>query len=79
MIGKLIFDQSVLTNADSALKLVADFLGEKLHGIFTVDLKGNEDEKPLITEVNLRHTAATSLFAAGGLIWLNHRFMQLLI
>ena len=64
--GKLIFDQSVLTNADSALKLVADFLGEKLHGIFTIDLKGNEDEKPLITEVNLRHTAATSLFAAGG-------------
>ncbi|PLK43026.1 hypothetical protein C0V77_18810 [Emticicia sp. TH156] len=36
------------------------------HGFFTVDLKEDENGKPYITEVNIRHIATTQCFAAGG-------------
>ncbi|TXD48963.1 hypothetical protein ES045_06775 [Polaribacter sp. IC073] len=36
------------------------------HGFFTVDFKENENGKPYITEINVRHVAFTQCFAAAG-------------
>ncbi|MCA6422565.1 MAG: hypothetical protein IM568_07080 [Flavobacterium sp.] len=40
--------------------------GSQQHGFFTVDFKEDENGKPYITEVNVRHVAFTQCFAAGG-------------
>ncbi|KAF2520218.1 hypothetical protein E0W68_00570 [Flavobacterium salilacus subsp. salilacus] len=40
--------------------------GASQHGFFTVDFKEDENGKPYITEVNVRHVAFTQCFAAGG-------------
>ncbi|NDI97572.1 hypothetical protein GWA97_00600 [Flavobacterium sp. LaA7.5] len=40
--------------------------GAAQHGFFTVDFKEDENGKPYITEVNVRHVAFTQCFAAGG-------------
>ncbi|MBX2966874.1 MAG: hypothetical protein KF845_12060 [Cyclobacteriaceae bacterium] len=40
--------------------------GAAKHGFFTADFKEDENEKPFITEINIRHVAFTQCFAAGG-------------
>ncbi|MBC7381817.1 MAG: hypothetical protein H7296_02350 [Bacteroidia bacterium] len=40
--------------------------GAKQHGFYTVDFKEDENKKPYITEINVRHVAFTQCFAAGG-------------
>ncbi|REL24891.1 hypothetical protein DYD21_16390 [Rhodohalobacter sp. SW132] len=37
-----------------------------MNGIFTVDFKEDTNGVPKITEINIRHVAFTSSFAAGG-------------
>jgi carbamoyl-phosphate synthase large subunit len=37
-----------------------------MHGLVVVDLKENYSGKPLVTEINIRHIAFTSSFAAAG-------------
>lgn len=65
-IGKLINDDLVLKNSKEAIKIIEQKSNTKANGIYTVDLKGDDKNNPLITEINLRHTAATSSFAQGG-------------
>jgi carbamoyl-phosphate synthase large subunit len=40
--------------------------GVEKNGFFTVDLKEDENGKPYITEINVRHVAFTQCFAAAG-------------
>jgi carbamoyl-phosphate synthase large subunit len=64
--GRLVNEAAALENSLAAIEAVARQTGEEVHGLVTVDLRENEKGQPLITEINLRHTAATSAFAAGG-------------
>lgn len=65
-VGRLLNDERILTNSIAAIRAVEKHTNTQAHGIYTVDLKGDTANNPLITEINLRHTAATSSFAQGG-------------
>lgn len=65
-VGKLINDNKILENSISSIRAIEKKTNTKANGIYTVDLKGDKENNPLITEINLRHTAATSSFAQGG-------------
>ncbi len=64
--GRLINDDRVSTIAQKAMSRIFQVSGEIPHGFFTVDLKEDQHGKPMITEINVRHVAFTSAFAAGG-------------
>lgn len=64
--GRLINAPRVRAIAEQAIRMICGQHDEPAHGLFTVDLKEAEDGTPKITEVNVRHTAATSALAAGG-------------
>ncbi len=64
--GKLVNEKEVSEVSDLAVRFLCEKFNETPHGVVTVDLKGNISGSPKITEINLRHTAATSAFAAAG-------------
>jgi carbamoyl-phosphate synthase large subunit len=64
--GRLINDERVRETAEKCLRLLGKKTGETLRGVLTVDLRESRDGTLLVTEVNLRHVAFTSAFAAGG-------------
>ncbi|MCC5924106.1 MAG: hypothetical protein JJT77_09990 [Crocinitomicaceae bacterium] len=64
--GRLVDNQEVLKNSIKSIEYLSKKTNERPNGVYTVDLKGDEQNKPLITEINLRHTAATSSFAQAG-------------
>jgi hypothetical protein len=64
--GRLITDPKVVERAVSAIDVVFKHTGAPRHGFFTVDLKEDSAGQPLVTEINIRHVAFTSAFAAGG-------------
>ncbi len=64
--GRLINDTRVRAVAEECVRLIARNTGEPLTGLFTVDMRENQAGAPLVTEINLRHVAFTSAFAAGG-------------
>jgi carbamoyl-phosphate synthase large subunit len=64
--GKLVNEKQVLLNAEAAVREIARQSGEKITGLISVDLREDEKGNPLLTEINIRHTAATSAYAAGG-------------
>jgi carbamoyl-phosphate synthase large subunit len=64
--GRVMTDDRLIAAGEEAIRLIARQLGEQAHGLFTVDLKGAADGSPKITEINIRHTAATSALAEGG-------------
>ena len=64
--GRVMTDDRLIAAGEEAIRLIARKFGEPAHGLFTVDSKGAADGSPKITEINIRHTAATSALAAGG-------------
>ncbi len=64
--GRLVNDDRARTAAEKCLRLLARATGERLEGLFTVDLREDNRGRPLVTEVNLRHVAFTSAFAQAG-------------
>lgn len=64
--GRLLNDKHVFEESKRAMDFMFRYTGAKKHGFFTVDLKEDENGKPYITEVNVRHVAFTQCFAAGG-------------
>jgi carbamoyl-phosphate synthase large subunit len=64
--GRLVNERQVLKNAMAAVEEVSRHCGEKANGLLTVDLREDQLGNPLVTEINIRHTAATSAYAAGG-------------
>lgn len=64
--GRLVNETQVQVNAEAAVRAIADQTGEKISGLLSVDLREDKNGIPLITEINIRHTAATSAYAAGG-------------
>jgi carbamoyl-phosphate synthase large subunit len=64
--GRLVNDERARTLGEQAVRLVADLAGETPHGILTVDLREDVTGALKVTEINVRHVAATSALAAGG-------------
>jgi carbamoyl-phosphate synthase large subunit len=64
--GRLLNDPYVFEESKRAMDYIFKTTGAKKHGFFTADLKEDENGKPYITEVNVRHVAFNQLFAAAG-------------
>jgi len=64
--GRLLNDPTVFEESKRAMDYIFKTTGAKKHGFFTVDLKEDENGKPYITEVNVRHVAFNQLFAKAG-------------
>lgn len=65
--GRLVNDQRLVEISSKALEEICRSTGEVMHGMVAVDLREDGSGTPKITEINLRHVAATSAFAAAGL------------
>jgi hypothetical protein len=64
--GRLLNDARVLHSSRSAVESICEQTGEIMQGIVAVDLREDTHAVPKITEINLRHVACTSAFAAAG-------------
>ena len=64
--GRLLNAPEAFKTAKEGLEILFKKAGAVKHGFYTVDLKEDQHGKPRITEVNVRHIAFTSCFAAGG-------------
>lgn len=64
--GRLLNDERARTLAEQAVRFVADLAGEPAHGLLTVDLREDRSGALKVTEINVRHVAATSALADGG-------------
>jgi len=64
--GKLINNDKIISVASDAVKIICNEYNEQMNGIIAVDLKADKVGNPYITEINLRHVAATFAFAYAG-------------
>ncbi|HRP31146.1 MAG TPA: hypothetical protein PKV73_04625 [Agriterribacter sp.] len=64
--GRLLNEPRLVDISVDALNNVSRKTNTGLNGIFTVDFKEDQNGAPKITEINIRHVAFTSSFAAGG-------------
>ena len=64
--GRLVNDEQARAVGEQAVRLVAELAGETPHGLLTADLRENASGALKVTEINVRHVAATSALAAGG-------------
>ena len=61
--GRLINDPVVLEVSRKAVELLCRATGDRMHGLVTVDLRTDAQDRPKVTEINLRQVAAASAFA----------------
>lgn len=64
--GRLVNDERAREVGEKAVRIVAELAGDSPHGLLTVDLREDASGALKVTEVNVRHVAATSALAAGG-------------
>ena len=64
--GRLLNEPDLVSEAEHAMDLLFQHADSPKHGFFTVDFKEDENGKPYITEVNVRHVAFSVCFAAAG-------------
>lgn len=64
--GKLINEKPVVERADEAVRKICEHTGEKMNGLVVVDMRGDENELPQVTEINIKHAATTSSLSMGG-------------
>jgi hypothetical protein len=64
--GRLINDERARALAEQAVRFLGELTGEAAHGMLTVDLREDRTGTLKVTEINVRHVAATSALAAGG-------------
>ncbi len=64
--GRLLNEPHLVAEAKRAMDFLFEHTGAQQHGFFTVDFKEDENGKPYITEINVRHVAFTQCFAAAG-------------
>ncbi len=64
--GRLLNEPFLVEESKRAMDFLFKHTGAKQHGFFTVDFKEDENGKPYITEINVRHVAFTQCFAAAG-------------
>jgi carbamoyl-phosphate synthase large subunit len=64
--GRLVNDERARALAEQAVRFVAGLAGERAHGLLTVDFREDRSGALKVTEINVRHVAATSALADGG-------------
>lgn len=64
--GRLLNEPQLVAEAQRAMDQLFAHTGAQQHGFFTVDFKEDQNGKPYITEINVRHVAFTQCYAAGG-------------
>jgi hypothetical protein len=64
--GRLVNDERARALAEQAVRFVCGLTAERAHGLLTVDLREDRTGALKVTEINVRHVAATSALAAGG-------------
>lgn len=64
--GRLLNDERLVKVSVAAVEHILKTTRETMHGIVAADLREAADGTPRITEINLRHVAATYSFAAAG-------------
>lgn len=64
--GRLVNDERLVSVSVASVKQLLRATNETMHGIIAADLRETRDGTPMITEINLRHVAPTSSFAAAG-------------
>ena len=64
--GRLLNEPHLVEESKRAMDFLFKHTGAEQHGFFTVDFKEDENGKPYITEINVRHVAFTQCFAAAG-------------
>lgn len=64
--GRLLNEPELVDKAIFAMEKMFEISKAKKHGFYTVDFKEDENGKPYITEINVRHVAFTQCFAAAG-------------
>lgn len=64
--GKLLNRDDIKQTALKAIEILCKQTGEVMNGLVVVDMKGDNQDKPLITEINIRHVAFSSSFANAG-------------
>jgi hypothetical protein len=64
--GRLVNDERARALAEQAVRFVAERAGEPAHGLLTVDFREDRSGALKVTEINVRHVAATSALASGG-------------
>ena len=64
--GRLLNDPEISDVALKAIEILCKKTGEAMNGLVVVDMKCNDSGHPIITEINLRHVAYSSMFATAG-------------
>ena len=64
--GRLINNEKIKLVALKAIERICNLTQEIMNGLVVVDMKGDEHNNPVITEINIRHVAFSSSFAAAG-------------
>ena len=64
--GRLINNDKIKKVALDAIERICTQTKEKMNGLVVVDMKGDKENNPIITEINIRHVAFSSSFAAAG-------------
>lgn len=64
--GRLVNDGRLVDAATAAIDMILQRTSETMNGLVAVDLREARSGVPLVTEINLRHVAATYSFAAAG-------------
>jgi hypothetical protein len=64
--GRLVNDERARTLAEQAVRFVGGLTGDPAHGLLTVDFREDRSGALKVTEINVRHVAATSALASGG-------------
>jgi hypothetical protein len=64
--GRLVNDERARALGEQAVRFVSGLTGEPAHGLLTVDFREDRSGALKVTEVNVRHVAATSALTAGG-------------
>ena len=64
--GKLLNDPEIRDVALKTISSLCEKTREKMNGLVVVDMKCNDSGYPIVTEINLRHVAYSSIFATAG-------------
>lgn len=64
--GKLLNDPKIRDVALRTIDTLCQKTGEQMSGLVVIDMKCNGEGHPIVTEINLRHVAYSSLFAMAG-------------
>lgn len=64
--GKLLNNEKIKETALKAIDILCAQTHEQMNGLVVVDMKGDQNNNPIITEINIRHVAFSSSFAMAG-------------